>query len=253
MSSNCPIASFTAALQGDMAHARMTSEDIVASEQAGQDALISSAHQLPKDGNWELLTSWGLKITGDAGDLFYNVELPAGWLKKATSHSMHSILIDQKGRKRASIFCNYDTRANITPIEQRFTSERHYGADGCSRDFICWIISDRARPLTLFKGFKGSPAQYAFLTEDNKVLGAIKDKQFHFSPAREGAEHGSEKFTKTLAAELATPLTADEFYAQYHHVEPRHDVICATEALAAAGMAQKIDEFLAGRDQWEID
>lgn len=74
-------------------------------EAAGQRALVASA-VLPVKGPWPILTSMGIKnlsaVQGD--DLFCNVELPPGWQKRATDHSMWSELVDDKGRKRASIF-----------------------------------------------------------------------------------------------------------------------------------------------------
>lgn len=45
---------------------------------------------------------FGDPVAGD--DMFTYVTLPAGWQKVATSHSMWSDLVDEKGRKRASIF-----------------------------------------------------------------------------------------------------------------------------------------------------
>ena len=246
-----PIASFMAALRGDLAHAGMTSDDIVASEKAGRDALIASA-QLPKEGNWDLLKSWGLKITGEAGDLFFEVELPPGWSKQATSHDMNSWLVDDKGRRRANIFYKaayYDTKAEITPIERRFTSGKDYGSEDYSKDVIRCVITDRARDKTLFVG---SPVRYGFLTKNPKELGAIKDGLFYFC-TKKGKEYACERFTKSVADTLATLLTADVFCQQYHYVVPRHDVIRAAENLAAEGMDQKIVEMLADRDQWEID
>lgn len=50
-------------------------------------------------------------------ELFCKVTLPAGWCKIATSHSMHSSLVDDQGRTRASIFYKaafYDRHADIT-------------------------------------------------------------------------------------------------------------------------------------------
>lgn len=48
--------------------------------------------------------------------LFCPVTLPKGWKKQATDHAMHSKLLDDKGRVRASIFykaASYDRRADM--------------------------------------------------------------------------------------------------------------------------------------------
>lgn len=48
--------------------------------------------------------------------LFCPVTLPKGWKKQATDHSMHSNLLDDKDRIRASIFykaASYDRRADM--------------------------------------------------------------------------------------------------------------------------------------------
>ena len=56
-------------------------------------------------------------------EIFQNVELPRGWKKVATDHSMWSKLIDDKGRERASIFYKaafYDRSAHIS-LSTRYT------------------------------------------------------------------------------------------------------------------------------------
>jgi hypothetical protein len=45
---------------------------------------------------------FGAAVKGDP--MFTYVELPAGWKKRSTGHAMWSDLVDDKGRKRASIF-----------------------------------------------------------------------------------------------------------------------------------------------------
>lgn len=64
--------------------------------------------------------------------LFCPVTLPKGWKKAATDHSMHSHLLDDKGRVRAGIFYKaafYDRRANLS-VRRRFSrSSYEDGAD----------------------------------------------------------------------------------------------------------------------------
>jgi hypothetical protein len=242
-----PIASYAAALRGDLKNAMMTSADIVASEKAGQQDLVNSS-KLPKKGNWDLLKSWGLQIIDDADDLFYNVALPEGWTKQGTTHDMHSSLLDELGRKRAGIFYKaafYDCRADITPIKARFCVSKHYG-DDYSRDTIRFDVVDTALDSIVFKGSVG---QYAFLDTDPKCLGFIVDGRFNFDTQDRYYET---VFKKSVDATLATPLSVDDFYAKYHYVNPRHDVIEASENKAKEGAVSYLAGFLDGRGQWEI-
>ena len=60
----------------------------------------------------------GIRVIGkpDGDDLFYLCELPNGWMKQATDHSMWSNLIDSNGRVVATIFYKaafYDRAAFI--------------------------------------------------------------------------------------------------------------------------------------------
>ncbi len=71
------------------------------------------------------LEDWGIVFDdGPLKDdpLFIGCILPDGWKKVATDHSMHSDLVDDKGRKRAGIFYKaafYDKKAHIS-LNRRF-------------------------------------------------------------------------------------------------------------------------------------
>ena len=83
-------------------------------EAAGQRALVEGAHSMPIDGDWAALEALGVVREDDADDLFARVRLPDGWRVKATDHAMWSDLLDESGRKVASIFYKaafYDRRA----------------------------------------------------------------------------------------------------------------------------------------------
>lgn len=57
----------------------------------------------------------GDRVPGD--DLFRYGTLPEGWRKVGTSHDMHSTIVDERGRERASVFYKaafYDRRAEIS-------------------------------------------------------------------------------------------------------------------------------------------
>jgi hypothetical protein len=98
--------------------AASTPGGIEAQEKTGQ-AMFVRAQSLPKEmtgctrADFERL---GFVFGDDIDELFVTVQLPAGWRKDATDHSMHSNLLDNKGRRRASIFYKaafYDRRADI--------------------------------------------------------------------------------------------------------------------------------------------
>jgi hypothetical protein len=86
-------------------------------EAAGQRQFVNST-EMPKSGPWDQLEALGF-IRGDdvpGDDLFVTAELPAGWSKQATEHSMGSIIVDDRGIERVSIFYKaafYDRRADF--------------------------------------------------------------------------------------------------------------------------------------------
>lgn len=104
--------------------ARMTGDigrAIENQEARGQTAFVTS-ETLPKDGPRIQLEKMGIVYGEDADNLFVYVQLPEGWEKVATDHSMHSKLIDDQSRERANIFYKaafYDRRASIS-IKRRY-------------------------------------------------------------------------------------------------------------------------------------
>ena len=99
-------------------------------EKSGQDELVRNS-TLPKEMGWnttrEQLERIGIVFGEDVDNLFVNVTLPAGWKKQATSHAMWSELLDEKGRRRASIFYKaafYDRNARIT-LERRYRHDKY--------------------------------------------------------------------------------------------------------------------------------
>jgi len=105
-------------------------------EARGQRSLVNSS-QLPTSGtpgttvrgrpmSKEVEEAWaatGIEFGPIVeGELFRDSVLPEGWSKSCTDHAMHSDLLDDKGRKRASIFYKaafYDRRADIS-LTMRF-------------------------------------------------------------------------------------------------------------------------------------
>jgi len=92
---------------------------IEASERRGQSELVHS-DQLPanmgdKRPSFERLGfRFGDPTPGDP--LFIQATLPPGWSKRGTDHAMHSVIVDDAGRERVSIFYKaafYDRRADM--------------------------------------------------------------------------------------------------------------------------------------------
>lgn len=81
---------------------------IMAQEARGQDQLVES-ELLPTSiapDDKKILEDAGVKFGEPLKDdrLFCKAELPAGWKKIPTEHSMWSKLVDETGKERASIF-----------------------------------------------------------------------------------------------------------------------------------------------------
>src|SRR5690349_16739679 len=81
---------------------------ILAQESQGQRSFVGSDTLPTEMGAKDRLAleiagvRFGETVPGDS--LFQYVQLPAGWRKEAADHSMWSYLLDDKGRRRASIF-----------------------------------------------------------------------------------------------------------------------------------------------------
>ena len=106
-------------------------------EKRGQTQLVASA-VLPTDtggtdAEFEALGfTFGAQVPGDP--LFRDATIPAGWSKDATDHSMGSVIKDERGIARVSIFYKaayYDRKADmhIMNVGYRFTTEWIYGDD----------------------------------------------------------------------------------------------------------------------------
>lgn len=98
----------------------------------GQSEMVHQRTQLPAkfDGK-EALEKFGVKfgdpVKGDS--LFVQAELPKGWSIQSLGHPLWTKLVDEKGRKRATIFYNaafYDRAAHGSAV-RRFSS--HYSYD----------------------------------------------------------------------------------------------------------------------------
>lgn len=119
----------------------ITPGGIEAQEAAGQATFCANS-TLPKDCPRSDLERMGVKFGEDHDDIFVKVELPSGWKKQDTEYPMHSDLLDDKGRKRASIFYKaafYDRRADMY-LCPRFRINLY--EDGRDTDHSRGVITD---------------------------------------------------------------------------------------------------------------
>lgn len=98
--------------------AASTPGGIESQEKRGQEELVNSK-ELPKEilyATREDFERLGFKFGKSIDDLFIQAELPKGWRKKPSDHSMWSDIVDQKGIKRVAVFYKaafYDRRAHM--------------------------------------------------------------------------------------------------------------------------------------------
>lgn len=137
-------AAVVALAKGDLKNARVaaTPGGIEASEKAGQQALVASTN-MPKDMMpsrlaFEIL---GFRFGEPVDELFVKATLPPGWTRAGTDHSMHSDILDEKGRRRVGVFYKaafYDRRADATLIG-RYSIQRDYDLPG---DDLAFVVKD---------------------------------------------------------------------------------------------------------------
>lgn len=123
------------------------SGSIEASEAAGQREMLAST-VIPTKGPTDQLEALGFKLgpVCEDDDLFREVTLPEGWSREGTDHSMHSNIVDEKGRCRVGIFYKaafYDRRADFhveaTPTTEAQREAREaFCAEVYGDDFLSW-------------------------------------------------------------------------------------------------------------------
>jgi hypothetical protein len=126
------------------------SNAILRQEAQGQRELVAS-EVLPTDmgGCKELLKALGVKFLEEVeGDpLFQRVQLPEGWKKSPSDHPMWSHLLDEKQRKRGTIFYKaafYDRRAHMS-MDRRFSVRQDY--DQNDRNSIVYQVLDGEKAI----------------------------------------------------------------------------------------------------------
>jgi hypothetical protein len=136
-------------------------------EKAGQ-LQQAQLQTLPKEGMEKYrpyLESLGFIIGDEFDNLFLKVTFPPGWKKQPTSHSMWSLLLDEKGRERAGIFYKaafYDRRANFR-MSARYKLDCYRESKTQGLSDICALDGDTV--LKLFGTIKQS---------DFKAMNAIE-------------------------------------------------------------------------------
>lgn len=102
-------------------------------EAAGQSSFVTSTTlptEIMTDDGKKILEAFGV-VFGEVveGDpMFQYVTLPKGWKREGTGHSMHSDVLDDKGRKRIGVFYKaafYDRSAHLS-LTRRYSSTYDY-------------------------------------------------------------------------------------------------------------------------------
>lgn len=127
------------------------SEAIEQQEKRGQLQLVGS-QSLPTEGLElfrETIESNGGKIGDVVADdpIFTLVELPDGWEKETTDHSMWSKVVDKQGRPRASVFYKaafYDRSAHISPDRRFYVS----AYEECEEGHVKVCVKDACGEVT---------------------------------------------------------------------------------------------------------
>jgi hypothetical protein len=142
-------AALRAAASGDIKNFLVASTPggIERQEKAGQQALVAST-DMPKEmsPSREAFEKVGFKFGADVDELFVKAELPPGWKRAGTEHSMHSDIVDEKGRRRVGVFYKaafYDRRADAHLVS-RYIIQRDYDLP---QDDISFVVKDGGKEI----------------------------------------------------------------------------------------------------------
>jgi hypothetical protein len=164
----------------DMMSEKTPGDAIYAQEAAGQQSLVNSdtlPSRMSSDDRKVLEQAgviFGDPVPGD--DMFIYVTLPEGWTKLGTSHSMHSELLDKKGRKRAGIFYKaafYDRRADLNVV-RRFGTGMDY--DLTDKGVVVMFVTDSGSKVFMTKEytFIGEKYRDDYNTQSNAAGDEVK-------------------------------------------------------------------------------
>lgn len=147
----------------------------------------------------------GERASADADELFVKVELPPGWTKVATSHSMWSDIVDERGRPRIGVFYKaafYDRDAHIGPPRRRYTvaignDNKTYADDPEMSTHR--IVVDNAFPMQY--------NDHGYIEREGAILHSVVLKRQH------DAQKG---FELSDAADAAARAWLDEHFPQHN-------------------------------------
>lgn len=170
-------AALKALLSGDIHNAVAASlpGGIEAQEAAGQAAMVATS-RLPRRGlNRTILEHLGFVIGGNVDELFVAATLPTGWELKPTSHSMHTDIVDDKGRKRGSIFYKaafYDERAEMHLLS-RYYINSNFSCDDAGN--ACDYNEAAFQAICICDHTQDTPIHYIAINADD----APRDKEYY--------------------------------------------------------------------------
>jgi len=168
---------------GESMGRRGLSGAIEAQEKSGQRQLVASELLPAKHGDdapWLALGfTFGDPAPGDP--LFVHATLPEGWEKRATDHSMGSVIVDTLGRERVSIFYKaafYDRSAHMNLVGLHWYVTKHVEYDGplvisdewATRDAVIAAMRENAdREREEAAEFRGYAANTVSRDPDNRA------------------------------------------------------------------------------------
>lgn len=177
------------------------SQPIYDQEARGQQSMATS-DQLPVEGSPghymygrdDEAADKGWLATGiefgpvEKGELFRNAMLPEGWKKVTTDHAMWCDLVDDQGRKRASIFYKaayYDRKAHMH-LERRFYVSEVYGENtdfDAERDLVFevtdsgkQVFASKSAHVSAFPGHDDREKWNAWKEESDAAKEKVKDE-----------------------------------------------------------------------------
>lgn len=170
-------ASRAAFAKGDFVNGLVAATEggVARQEKEGQETL-AGFDRLPVNGmsNRRHLERLGFVVHEPVDDIFTRVTPPPGWTLVATDHPMWSMLFDDKGRKRGSVFYKaafYDRSAHMR-LDPRYRIDRVYFPDG-SDECSSRIVDAATGEMLSAKPFRGD---HRLMNDDEAEL----QKELHF-------------------------------------------------------------------------
>lgn len=127
-----PEVSWQAALQGDMKHASMTTDDIVRQEHSGSlNAIKNCELPIPSAEDKPQFEALGFTFGEVVNRVLCRATLPAGWKQDYDqTDSRGQVILDDKGRKRVTMFIKlayYDMYASMVLLRRFRAANRSLG------------------------------------------------------------------------------------------------------------------------------